>query len=278
MFEELIDYRVKVINEIYNDIVNGVNGLRENFPGLVIGTWSVALSHEGGLEFLRTWEGQDAADMVKKVKPDVHFFQTHWPDWVMPDLPPDYAKKYKPYIDSLKKVAPDIAIGLQGDIGSHDNMRKSPKWYEDFVKYSGEAGLDATTIYEYLLRWEVYHAAPCLKKSFLVEKNKIDLIFDQPIDPESAKKLSGKKITDFASGKTYDIKGLETDGNILTLSVEGAPEPGKILSYPVGGITDKPLLRFPKNPRATAPEEKYGKINTIPEGTFAFCELEKGRY
>ena len=274
LFEDLVAYRVKGINDFYNEIINGDNGLRVNFPDLVVGTWSMALSHENSLEFLRTWEGQDAVAMVSLVQPDVHFFQTHWPDWIRPDLPPDYARQYKPFIDSVKQVAPNIHIGLQADIGSHDNMRKTRSWYDDFVKYSRESGIDTTTAYEFILRWEVYHSPPKLIKSILSSPTRQKLIFDQVIDPKSARQLLQREITGYASGNGYIITEVNTDGNMVILSTDRPVESREMLAYPVGGLSDYPEARFPINSNGKTSVEKYGPVNSLPIATFEFSQPE----
>jgi hypothetical protein len=275
LFEDLVQYRIKTVNEFQDTIFNGTGGLRAHFPGLLLGTWSMALHRENGLDYLRTWEAQDAASMVELVKPDVHFFQTHWPDWIRPDLPPDYAKLYQPFIDSVRNVDPAIPLGLQTDIGSLNSMRRQPAWVRNFLEHSNKAGFDVTTYYEFILRWEVYQSAPVLHKTIQCGPDCLKLVFDQVVAPESAQKLLHKKITDYGPEKGYTITGVNTDGNLVILSTDRPVESQGLLGFPVGGISDWPEVRFPINAQAQSSEEKYGPLNCIPKGQYAFSKPEK---
>ncbi len=80
-----VEFRVNAVNGFINEIFNGEGGVRQARPGIGVATWSLAV--RGGTEAvdkLREEQGLESAAMIKEVSPDIHFLQTHWPDWMDP--------------------------------------------------------------------------------------------------------------------------------------------------------------------------------------------------
>jgi sugar phosphate isomerase/epimerase len=263
LYRDLVDYRAEVIASFFDELVNGDGGVRERRPEVLVSTWSVAAAMEDGLEILREWEGHDAAAVVERVKPDMHTLQTHWPDWIRPELPPDYARAYLPYAESVWAVAPGLPVSVQADIGSLNTMRKSGHWARDFHAASLEAGFSATTYYEFSLRWEVYRAAPELVAA-RAEGERAFLTFDQCVGPASAEALVGRRVVDFESGHGALIREVSVDGNRLVLVLDLPLESGRIWSFPVGGLEDDPARRF-------VPEDQ---VNRVPEDVWQWARVE----
>ncbi len=257
LYRELVEYRVKTINDFYDDIINGAGGARENVPGIVFATWTLGINIPDGVAKLREWEGNDIGAMIRQVKPDMHFIQTHAPDWLNPKLPGDYVNGYKPFFDAIRAADPGLKVGLQTDVGSRGAMRRDPAWMKDFYRTCREQGVDSTTYYEFCLRWEVYNTAPELRK-IRKEGEELVLIFDQRLAAEAARVMAGRKI-----GK-YGVLGAEADGNTIRLKLDAMPAAGERLTVPVGGIADDPAVRLNLS---NVPPMPKGPVNRVPDGT-----------
>ncbi len=125
LYNDLVEYRVKTINDFYDDIVNSSTGVRANHPNLMFATWTLGINIPNGVDKLREWEGNDIAAMIAQVKPDMHFIQTHAPDWNNPTLVSSYPLLYKPFFDAIRSTNPQMKIGMQADFGSTAAARRS---------------------------------------------------------------------------------------------------------------------------------------------------------
>ncbi len=166
LYQKLVQHRIDSITNYFDEIINGVNGLRQAAPDTLVVTWSLACSKlaNGGVQLLPEWEGNDAYSIVKKSKPDIHYFQTHWPDWCDPDLSPEHVYQY---IDNFKeswRAMPDVAIGVQDDIGSSDSMRRRDQYYNDFLTACEASNVSNSTYYCFDIRADIYEAVPQLKR------------------------------------------------------------------------------------------------------------------
>ena len=271
LYQDWVDFRVDAIVEFYDEVVNGEGGLREQFPKVLICTWTVQADKPNGLELLREIDGQDPEELVRVVRPDVHFVQTHWPDWSRGDLPADYAKNYEPYFEAARRADPQVGIGVQADVGSNAEMRKSRKWYNDFVKACAAAGVDTTTYYQFCLRGELYEEAPALKKVRLSGPETIKLCFDQRIGPESAGVMEGRVLEEAGGGGKFEILGAEVDGNILIATLDRPVKVGMVLKVPVGGVDDMPSVR---SATSHVDPKPYGPVNKIAEGAVVAMEID----
>ena len=270
LYKDLVDFRVKTIVDFYDEVVNGKGGIRENFPDILVVSWSLAVDIENGPAKLREWEGNDTAMMVRQVRPDIHFLQTHWPDWIKPEseLPADYAKNYAPYIKQIKAASPNVLVGIQADVGSLDCMRKSSRWYKDFIKGCDENGIDSTTYCVWNKRGEVYQNEPVLKKATSEGNSELKLHFDQYLDDSNGQLVKGKEIHKKGSSLTYKIKEGLVNGSILVLSLDKEVNIGDRLIIPIGGICDVPKRRL-------TPQSIAGRVNSIPAGTNLEIQIEK---
>lgn len=240
LYLKLVEYRVKMINEFYNDIINSPDGIRAAVPNIKFATWTLGINLPDGVNKLRIWEGNDIASMISLVKPDIHFIQTHAPDWSNPALPPDYPLAYKPFFEAVHQADPHVKIALQADFGSLEPIRRPPEWRKKFYESARNAGVDTTTYYEFSLRWEVYNAAPELK-AIEASGTAAKLRFDQRLGADAARIVTGRKI----GGAT--IIDAAVDGNTLILELGSPLAEGKLASIDISGIASDPAVRFGKN-------------------------------
>jgi hypothetical protein len=262
VYNDLVEYRVKVINNFYSEVVNGKDGVREKCPRIFVASWSQGIGDANGVKNLREWEGNDAASMIKAVKPDMHFIQTHWIDWSNKEIKGDYPLLYKPFFDAIKKADPNMPIGLQADFVSQTDARRPLDWQELFYKTCNQLGIDTTTYYVFCMRWAVYNDPPLLCKATLVSKDTVELCFDQRISKNCGKIVIGRKIaTD--DGKSFTIKSADVDGNLLKVVLDGELS-GKKITVNISGIKDAPEYRFPPK----------GKVNVIPSETVTSITLQ----
>jgi hypothetical protein len=260
LYNDLVKYRIKTVNDFYSEVVNGKGGIREKCPGVLVASWSLAVSIPKAVERLAEWEGDDASLMIKAVKPDLHFLQTHAPDWTNPELKADYVKSYRPFLEQIRATDKNLKIGLQADIGSQDAMRKDPNWMRGFYKACGEEKISTTTCYELHIRWQVYESVPSLKKAAAQKDGSIKLYFDKRIASSNADLLKGRAIED-TKGNKYEITVAKVDGNILEIGVNKAITAGKEIIIPIGGICDDPSTRFIEKK-----DKPLNRVNTVPSG------------
>ena len=268
LYRELMEYRVKTINDFYDDIVNGPGGARETAPEILFATWTLGINLPDGVAKLREWEGNDIVAMIRRVKPDLHFIQTHAPDWSNPALPGEYPLSYRPFFEAVREADPTVKIGMQADVGSLGPSRRTPEWLKKFYDSCREAGVDTTTYYEFALRWEIYAAAPRLCE-VRQDGDGIQLVFDQRIGFDSASRMLNREISG-GEGRVYRIAECCWDGNLLRVKSDLPPRVGEELTIPVGGILDDPAVRFPASNIEPLPR---GPVNEIPAGTLVTLPL-----
>jgi hypothetical protein len=267
LYRDLVEFRTRTIVDFFDLIVNGEHGLRMTHPNVSIGLWTIGISTPGFAETLMELEGDDPVRMATRVRPDVYFIQTHWPDWVRGDLPPDYVHSYIPFLEAVKKAIPDLPVGIQFDVGSQYQMMKTPQWYAETCAEAQQAGFDTSTYYEFGLRGAVYFDPPTLKRVERKAPQSLILYFDQRIDPESAKAIPGRQISDFLASQSYTIQSATADGNILTLGVDRPVSGDNDLSFPLGGLSDDPSVRF------GCSSTQECRRNAIPENVYLFMSI-----
>ena len=261
LYRQLVEYRVRTIDDFYDDIINGPGGAREAAPGILFATWTLGINIPDGVAKLREWEGNDIVTMIRRVKPDLHFIQTHAPDWANPALPGDYPLAYQPFFDAVRTANPDVKIGMQADLGSLGPSRRDPAWQKQFYDACRKAGVDTTTYYEFGMRWEIYSQPPRLCE-IRREGDTLMLVFDQRLNAESAMLMKGRELR--GKDRSYRIAECRWDGNLLRLKPDALPAAGEELTVPVGGVADDPAVRFPASNLEPMPR---GPVNTIPSGT-----------
>ncbi|MBY5958767.1 hypothetical protein KUV50_11515 [Membranicola marinus] len=228
VYEKWMTFRVNGVNHFLNEIFNGPNGIRESRSDAKIATWSLAIdAGDHPVKKLREDQGLDVPAMIELVQPDLHYIQTHWPDWIKSEeqLPADYIKAYEPFIKEIKNIQPDLPVGIQADIGSNANMVKSQEWIQDFIHFSEKEGYDVMTAYEYHLGGYIYDEAPRLMKTDRIGSDRIGLSFQKRIHVETTIKSDNFYFLDNNKKRIYPtINKINIDGNRVELKSRDFPE------------------------------------------------------
>ncbi|WP_331436848.1 hypothetical protein [Gordoniibacillus kamchatkensis] len=228
-----------------SQLINGKDGVRQARHDILVATWSLAIdAGPDSVKLVREFHGLDAAKMISAVKPDLHFLQTHWPDWVKPqsELPGDYIKKYQNFVDQIRSVHPAIKLGVQADIGSGLWMVKDRSWYRLFGDTAKAMGLATWTGYEYHLGKYIYDEAPLPKAAVRQDKDTVVISFQKRIDEASAKMPGSFKITvgdkEKQSELILDPQAVKVDGNLAIIHSEQLPN--KEFQLRISNVTDTP--------------------------------------
>ncbi|SFC58743.1 hypothetical protein SAMN05421747_11585 [Parapedobacter composti] len=265
IYQQWIAFRVEAVNRFLNELINGSGGIREARPDALIATWSLAIdAGPQSVEKLKEDQGLDAAAMVSLVRPDVHYFQTHWPDWVKPEtqLPPDYMRYYQPFVDQLKQVHPHVPIGIQADIGSAKNMVKSAYWVKQFDKAAAQYGYTTWTSYEYHLGGYIFTEKPQPMKAIRSGTHSVTVSFNKRIDEKSAKEKSNYQFFVRGNPVSIDLADIQVDGNRITLGADSWPSEAFEIGF--SRIQDTPDLWFHKGfPANTVSENSRITVNIL---------------
>jgi len=230
--------------------------VRRQFPGVRFATWTLALAGQGAAAGLREVETQDAPRFVAALRPALHVYQSHYPDWLPPGQKPDYVRGYAPYIDAVRGSSPGVPLGVQADVASTQPFRRDPDWMRTLEASVRALGVAVTTYYEFSLRWEVYFAPPALRSATLGPDGSALLIFDQRLDPASCTRLAGR-----GGGQAGPIQDVSVDGNLLRFRTKGPLPTGASTTIPIDGIATDPAVRFPLAGKG------QGTANALPAGS-----------
>jgi predicted MPP superfamily phosphohydrolase len=258
VYGKWIEFRVDAVNGFIDEMINGEGGVREARADIVVATWSLAIDDgEDSMQRLREMQGLSAASMISKVKPDLHYLQTHWPDWTRGDLPADYVYNYRPFVEDIRKVHPEIPLGIQADIGSSQNMIKNGEWLAAFQSVVWEMGFDTWTAYEYHIGGYMYESRPVPLKAERQPDNQIIVSFNKRIDEISCRPVNEAVTVYEERGKaSIRIESAIVDGNRLILRLEQLPKSSFELRF--YRINDTPGLWLYKD---TVPNETIEGTN-----------------
>lgn len=267
LYKLWIDFRVAGVNNFLHELINGKDGVRIVRPDILVATWSLGIdAGPNSVELLRTHNGLDVPEMIKLVRPDIHFIQTHYPDWIKPEtgLAPDYFKAYAAFFSEIRRINKKIPIGLQADIGSVRSMIKSGRWIKQFFAEAARYGYSTATAYEYQLGGYIYTERPVVLKVARSGQSRLELSFNKRIDKVSAADQLNYRFLQDGNVVRIALKQIVTDGNSVILTADQLPK-GKF-ELEISGICDTPELRyykgFPKN-RITTQLVKVGYTTNI---------------
>ena len=228
LWKKWLQFRRASVTDFLNDLVNGKGGLRETVPHAMIGVWSLAL--KDGIQRVRKDNGEDAEDIARAVKPDLYGLQTHWPDWIRPDLPPDYVRDYAPFIEQIRRADPRMPILIQADTGSNKKNRRSWQWIRDFERASWKLGATSTTFYEYFIGQYMYEDPPRVAE--VRQRGRlVALVFTKRLDPASAGDPAHYALDEGG------VTAAKVDGNVVELSLNRV-KVGRLYELTVKEISD----------------------------------------
>jgi hypothetical protein len=214
LWEKWIKFRTDSLVEFLHDLVNGPGGIRRSAPGVKVCVWTLALTEPDGVERMRRDSGEDAALVMRKVRPDLYGLQTHWPDWLRADLQPDYVRKFKPFVDQIRAVDPKMPLLIQADTGSGKANRRSWKWIRDFEAQCERMGVSSTTCYEYFIGDYIYKDPPRIFDTSPLPGG-VALHFSKRLDEKAAGQASRYTVS---AGK---VTKAVVDGSIVRLTLTG---------------------------------------------------------
>ncbi|NLI00814.1 MAG: N-acyl-D-glucosamine 2-epimerase [Chthonomonadales bacterium] len=237
LWRKWLAFRASSLNAFLNDLVNGAGGLRASSPGRKVCTWTLALLGPDGMRRVLEDSGEDAAEVVRLVKPDVHCLQTHWPDWLRPELKGDYVLGYRPFLDGIRKVAPRLPVIVQGDIGSQKQNRRSWEWIRLFERTCDNMGAQGSQMYEYFIGGYMYDEPPRIAAASR-SGDTVRLSFTKRLDPRSAGQVSAYALS------RGTVQAADVDGSVVTLRVAGLPRSGtvKITARGISDASDRRLF------------------------------------
>jgi mannose/cellobiose epimerase-like protein (N-acyl-D-glucosamine 2-epimerase family) len=253
LYADFCEFRVQSIVDFQRQVLDGDGGVRRQFPDVQFATWTLALAGPGNVAALRETESQDAPRFAAELRPDVHIFQSHYPDWLPANQKPDYIRGYAPYIEAVREAFPDLPLGVQADVASTQPFRRDPAWLRTAAETARALGLVVTTYYEFSLRWEVYFAPPVVHSATLDDQGTALITFDQRLDPTSCAALEGR---DLGGGGRIQEAGI--DGNLLRFRVTGPLQTGAVITIPLGGMATDPAVRL------ALPDKGPGGANRVP--------------
>ncbi|WP_159883676.1 N-acyl-D-glucosamine 2-epimerase [Paenibacillus puerhi] len=260
-----IECRVDAVNRFVDELINGAGGVRETQSDIDVATWSVAV--DAGREAVmgvRELQGMDAVSLIRQVRPDAHVLQTHWPDWMRPRLPADYARRYEAFAAPLREAFPSVSLGIQTDIGSLRRMRRNSAWVKRFAAETHKLGYGFWTAYEYSIGLWMYEDPPVPLEAFRTGPNQLRVAFNKRIDSNSARSAAYRISTEMpATGMDASGSGgmpraaisrllhrqpsleqehlsadIEVDGQFLLLRAASLPAGSFVLH--ISGVTDTP--------------------------------------
>ena len=262
-YKKWMQFRVDGVCDFQHEIFNGKGGVRGARPDILIATWSLVINAgANSVAKIREDQGLDAVEIVEKVKPDVHFFQTHWPDWLKDEtvLRPNYMKAYENFTKPVRTKFPDVPLGLQADQGSGKDMIKSSAWIKQFNEDVPKYGYSTWTTYEYHLGGYIYSDIPKPMKAVKTGKQTVIVSFNKRIDDASGSNIENYKVLGGGRLQSNALKSIRIDGNRAILEFN-APVKGK-LSLLINNISDTPALRlFKDTPENTMDHEQ--KIDVL---------------
>ncbi len=225
LWNDWLTFRRASLQQFLNDLVNGPDSIRHSVPTAKVCVWTLALSGPDGVRSVREDTGEDASAIARTVKPDLYCFQTHWPDWIRADLPPDYVKEYAPFIQAVRAAVPNLPIMIQADIGSQKQNRWGWRWIRAFEDACLAMGVTSTTLYEYSIGGYMYTDAPAILTAECTD-HQIRLVYNKRLDPASVTPAAFR----LSQGRVISAS---LDGSTVTLEVDRPPYPSTLTVDPL---------------------------------------------
>jgi hypothetical protein len=247
LWRKWLAFRQSSVTDFLNELVNGADGVRRAAPRVPICVWTLALTEKDGVQRMREDCGEDAAEIARVVRPDLYCFQTNWPDWMRADLKPDYVESYRPFLEQVRRVAPDTPLMIQADTGSEKQNRRSWAWIAAFERACAALGVGSTTCYEYFIGDYMYTDPPRLVE-VRRQGNEIELRFTKRLAASAA------DVSHYVLSRGR-IRSARLDGSTVFLAFEGLKD-GDLVKLTVRDLSDDASRRlFPDRPPVALPSQ-----------------------
>lgn len=266
--EKWIRFRIASLTDFLQDLLNGPGGLRETSPHAKVCTWTLALLGPDGLQKVREIHGEDAAEIVRVVKPDVHCLQTHWPDWMRADLAGDYIRGYEPFLTSIKAVSPELPVVFQADTGSQPQNRRSWEWIRLFENTCRRLGAQGGMSYEYFIGDYIYSEPPRVVEVTRIGST-VTLSFTKRLHGPTAAEPSRYTVTRDQTESERPLPTVEVksvDGSLVTLVLNGVAEHESV-RLTLTGLQDDPDRRLFRDRPACTLESQTIRIPAACAGS-----------
>ena len=255
IYQAWTDLRVDAVNHLIDELINGEKGARQVRPDIKVATWSLAVREADAIEKLREWQGLDPLSMIEKVRPDLHVLQTHWPDWMKRGLGADYIREYEPVAAPIRERYPNLALGIQADIGSKASMIKGRRWVDDFEHQAYALGYQTWTAYEYHIGGYMYAEPPLPSSGLLLDEHEVMITYNKRIDPDSVGSVVLHLSTGLSKPREWKVSHSAVDGNRLFLRFARAL-PTTPFQLEIRDIRDTPDLWLLKGRKANRTPRK----------------------
>lgn len=251
LYAKWVEFRVQSHTDFLYDLLHGEGGIRREHPRLPVTVWVLAVDVPDPVRLLREVHGQDIAEVVRRVRPNALCLQTHWPDWMKADLPPDYVRAYQPLVQAARQVHPSLPIMVQADIGSQPQNRRSWEWIGAFRKACQRIGVQSSTLYEYSIGLYMYTEPPRVMKAIRESKNQLLLVFNKRLNPQRAEQKHRYRFH-----PPLEVYRISIDGNLVRFHLSPM-QLGRRYRLTVRGVTDEPSSRWlPDTPEVVLSEQE----------------------
>ncbi|HEY3414983.1 MAG TPA: hypothetical protein VGM51_18265 [Armatimonadota bacterium] len=239
LYRKWMDSRVKGIARFLNATLDGPGGVRRRRPDVPTMVWTLVQDSPNAVAALREAQGNDAGEMAHAVHPSAVCLQTNWMDWSRSELPPDYLKKYAPFVKHLRDLSPGTAFTFQVDTGSLAPSRQTYTWLKSADATARKMGARGTVNYEYFITKSMYDDPPRLVEA-RPRQGGVSLVFQKRVDAGRASDAANYHVTG-PQGEVVSVTKARADGNMIHLSVRGL-KPGKRYRVLVNEMVDTPSL------------------------------------
>jgi hypothetical protein len=214
-YRKWVEFRVHEVCSFLADLKVGTAEARGKRPFSI---WALVNSSpmpgKSGQELVREWQGIDAVEIAKTVRPDLICFETNWPDWMTPKLPGDYPLGYRSFTVPLQATFPKLPYIFQADLGSSKGSRRSRGWIRDFEASSLKMGASGSTLYMQGIASWIYTEPPQVRRTEPIPCG-IRLVFQKRIDLRSASNPDNYQFR-----PTLRVVSASIDGNVVDLRVK----------------------------------------------------------
>lgn len=236
LYEKWVSFRAGAVTDFLWQMKKTI---REYDRDILFAVWTMGmLGSADPIGEVREYLGLDLENIVDKVRPDLIIIQTAEEDWGKEYLNPDYGEGYLPVLEMIKKLDPDMPVGIQADFVSKHcadpyAIRLDLAWLERFMAESLLEGFDCVTAYDYAMA----------KKQGNWPRNRMHFASEIPLFSYASASFSSAQSERSFEPQTFVVTNTDEGG---WMRVVTESEYKWINPYPVHFIADPlPLYEYP---------------------------------